>query len=305
MILTVGLTPAWQRVMRFSTLQLGEVNRTAEVVTCAAGKSVNAARALGQLAAPHHALSYAGGATGVAFQHDLTARRIAHTLVPTTAATRTCTTVLDGVTGSVTELVEEAAPVSGQELEAFCSAYRALVPQASVVVFSGSLPRGCSPELYRELLLEVGSRPTVVDAHGPALLAALAQRPSFVKPNRQELGRTLGRDLAEDTALRRAMHELNQRGARWVVVSDGPRPVWISGKSGSYRCAIPPVPLLNTIGCGDSLAAGLALGLHRGLRSLEAVRLGVAAAVANASTLLPAELDATRVDALVDTLRLD
>lgn len=305
MILTVGLTPAWQRVMRFRALQLGEVNRTTEVVSCAAGKAVNAARALGQLAAPHHALSFAGGATGVAFQHDLARRQVAHTLVPTTAATRTCTTVLDELTGSVTELVEEAEPLGAAELEAFCCAYRSLVPQAGVVVFSGSLPRGCAAELYRELLLEVGSRPTVVDAHGPALLAALAQRPHFVKPNRQELGRTLGRELADDAALRRAMHELNQRGARWVVVSDGPRPVWITGKSGSYRCTIPAVPLLNTIGCGDSLAAGLALGLHRGLRSLEAVRLGVAAAVANASTLLPAELNAARVDALVSTLRLE
>ncbi|MBK6846273.1 MAG: hexose kinase [Proteobacteria bacterium] len=305
MILTVGLTPAWQRVMRFSAVQLGEINRTAEVVCCAAGKAVNAARALGLLGAPHHALSFAGGPTGEALQRDLAARLVVHTLVPTTEATRTCTTLLDNATGSVTELVEEAGPLSSHELEQFCAAYRALAPRASIIVLSGSLPPDCSTELYRELLTHAGSTPTVVDAHGPALLAALAQRPTFVKPNRQELGRTLGRELADDAALRRAMHELNQRGARWVVVSDGPRTVWISGKSGSYRCAVPPVPVVNTIGSGDSLAAGIACGLQRGLRSLEAIRFGVAAAVANVGTLLPAEIDPARVEALVATLRLD
>jgi hypothetical protein len=173
MILTVGLTPAWQRVMRFSAVQLGEINRTAEVVCCAAGKAVNAARALGLLRAPHHALSFAGGPTGEALQRDLAARLVVHTLVPTTEATRTCTTLLDNATGSVTELVEEAGPLSSHELEQFCAAYRALAPRASIIVLSGSLPPDCSTELYRELLTHAGSTPTVVDAHGPALQVLL------------------------------------------------------------------------------------------------------------------------------------
>lgn len=47
-MLTVGLTPTWQRVLRFESLTVGAVNRTdsnraESVVECAAGKSINTA----------------------------------------------------------------------------------------------------------------------------------------------------------------------------------------------------------------------------------------------------------------------
>lgn len=305
MILTVGLSSAWQRVLRLETLQLGEVNRAREVLGCAAGKSLNVARALGQLAAPHHAIAFAGGETGETLRRDLALRGIAHTLLPTATATRSCTTVCEVSSGRVTELVEEAAALAPAELEQLRAAFRARAPQARVIVLSGSLPAGCPPEIYGELLAEGGSAATIVDAHGPALLAALPRRPTFVKPNRQELAHTLGRELGTDEDLRRAMQELNRLGARWVVVSDGPRALWVSGKSGYYRCGLPPVPVVNPIGGGDALAAGIACGLQRGQRSLEAVRLGLAAALASVGTALPGELDPARVEALEAGLCLE
>ncbi|MBK6847505.1 MAG: bifunctional hydroxymethylpyrimidine kinase/phosphomethylpyrimidine kinase [Proteobacteria bacterium] len=198
----------------------------------------------------------------------------------------------------------EAAAIAPAELEQLRAAFRARAPQARVIVLSGSLPPGCPAAIYGELLAEAGAAATIVDAHGPALLAALAQRPTFVKPNRQELARTLGRELASDEALRRAMQELNRRGARWVVVSDGPRALWVSGRSGFYRCDPPPVPVVNPIGGGDALAGGIACGLQRGRRSLEAVRLGLAVALASVGTALPAELDPARVEALEAALCL-
>ena len=42
MILSAGLTPAWQQILVFDGFRYGEVNRAAEAVWCASGKVFNA-----------------------------------------------------------------------------------------------------------------------------------------------------------------------------------------------------------------------------------------------------------------------
>ena len=42
-----------------------------------------------------------------------------------------------------------------------------------------------------------------------------------MKPNREELSRTVGRDLSRDADLLNAMKQIHDRGAAWVVVTDG------------------------------------------------------------------------------------
>ena len=64
------------------------------------------------------------------------------------------------------------------------------------------------------------------------------------------------------------------------------------------KCGPPKVQAVNPIGCGDCLAAGLALAIARGGDVLEGVRTGMAAAADNVVQLLPARLDAARVTAL-------
>jgi fructose-1-phosphate kinase PfkB-like protein len=120
-----------------------------------------------------------------------------------------------------------------------------------------------------------------------------------VKPNRAELARTMKCDLQLDEDLQRVMLELNSRGARWVVITDGPRPVWVSSAGQTWKLQPPLIHVVNPIGSGDSLAAGMAMALDRGADVLEAVRYGIAAAADNATQLLPCRLDPSRIDNLV------
>jgi fructose-1-phosphate kinase PfkB-like protein len=132
----------------------------------------------------------------------------------------------------------------------------------------------------------------LLDVRGPELLAALECRPRVVKPNREELGLTLGRPLEDTPSLLAAMRELIERGAGAVVVTQGKEAVWIAEAERVWQF-VPPVvtPVVNPIGCGDCLAAGLAIGLSRELSLIEAVRLGMAAAAVNVTQLLPARLE--------------
>ncbi len=307
MILTAGLTPAWQQVLVFDAFAPGQVNRARAAHWCASGKVLNVARALYHLGAPGRALTVVGGVPGQQIRDDFARLGIAARWVEGAVPTRVCTTVLDGARRAATELVPEAGEVSDAERAAFLEAYAEEAAAAAVVVLIGSLPAGTPPDFYRALLARTPGR-AVLDARGPELLGALAAGPFLVKPNGEELGRTLGRDLRDDTALLDGMRELNRRGAAWVVVSDGGNPVHVTGRDVAYRLRPPPAAVVNPIGCGDCMAAAIAWALSRGLTPPEAVRYGMAAAADKLGRLLPGEVDRTHADegaAAVEITRLE
>ena len=258
MILAAGLTPAWQQIMRFAQVRAGEVNRAAEVHWCASGKAINAGLALG---APAAFLSPAGGWSGQAIRAAFADRGLVATWTATAAATRICTTILDDHAGTSTELVENAAPLTTAELEDFFAKYHDLAKQADAVVLTGSLPMG-TPATFYKSLLERTPFPVVLDARGPELEAALVCRPRVVKPNREELAATVGRALPDRASTLSAMRSLIERGAGSVVVTQGKGPVWIMEGASAWELTPPEVaPVINPIGSGDCLAAGLALRL--------------------------------------------
>jgi 1-phosphofructokinase family hexose kinase len=284
--------------MLFDSVQRGEVNRAADVHWCASGKVLNVGQALSRLGAEATILSLLGGASGQAIAREFAEQESSYCCrcrwVWSKNPTRVCTTLLERGSGSVTELVENAAPASAAELEAFREAYRAEAASAEVAVLTGSLPAGTPPTLFRELL-EFTAGQAILDVRGAELRHALECRPLIVKPNRAELAATLGRALDRDDDLLAAMRELNRLGATWVLVSHGSRPVWLSSLNATYRISLPSVSVINPIGSGDCLAAGIAWGLSERCDILESARLGLAAAMENATQLLPARLDAERV----------
>lgn len=316
MILVAGLSPAWQQIVVLDELQTGEVNRAQEVSWCASGKVLNVGIALHALATtfpsntaatsrPRDArtLALVGGMTGAAIRREFEELSIEARWITAASATRVCTTILDRHTGTTTELVENPAAITKYELDAFCQAFREEVKQSSTVVLTGSFPAGVPATLYRELMESVSGR-VLLDCQGPPLLAALEARPFVVKPNREELGRTLGRAVGTDAELHSAMRELNSRGAEWVVITQGKDRVWISSKARLLSIDPPRVDVVNPIGSGDCLAAGIAIGLASGYDLPDAVAWGVAAAAENVRHLLPARIDASAVSALHDNVRL-
>lgn len=294
MILTVGLSPAWQQVLEFEHLEPGEVNRACTAQWCGSGKVVNVGIALHHLGGPVRMLSLAGGATGAQIRGDLDELGVPARWVRTATPTRVCTTLLDRKTGRTTELVENAAALAKGECEAFLNAFREEAAAATMLVLTGSLPAGVPRDLYRRML-EICPVPAVLDIRGEELREALSARPLVVKPNREELATHCGRDLDTNGDLLQAMQELNRGGAQWVVVSNGPRAVIVTSAEGSWQLTPPLAKVVNPIGCGDCLAAGIAWALSHDQSPLEAVKIGMAAAAENLEQLLPARLDPGKV----------
>jgi len=242
-------------------------------------------------------LAVVGGATGEAIRREFAGLDVAARWIESKSPTRVCTTLLVATNGATTELVENARPIAEDELALFREAYREEASTTEVVVLTGSLPAGTPTTLYRELIAKTPGR-VVLDAQGEPLLAALESRPFVVKPNREELGNTLGCSLETDDQLHAAMREICRRGAAWVVVSQGKERIWIASEREVLSAKPPHVAVVNPIGCGDCLAAGIAFGLASGENMPDAVLTGMAAAADNVGQLLPARLDRDRMERL-------
>ena len=305
MILSAGLSPAWQQILLFDSFRHGEVNRARQAHWCASGKVFNAGIAAHHLGGPSLTLAPAGGSPLTQIDRELSELGVPHRLINTESATRVCTTLIDQSSGQITELVENGRPLGDAELEAFRQAYAEEVAKARVAVITGSLPVGTPTSFYRDLM-EQTKCPAVLDIRGEGLTSLLDLQPYVVKPNREELARTVKHPIDSDDELRSAMQSLNHKGARWVVITQGAGPVWISSSDQIYRLHPPTVEdAVNPIGSGDAMAATIAWATRDGRDFVQAVCLGIAAAAQNLRQLLPCRLDRATVEADAREVRVE
>ncbi|MBI4658976.1 MAG: 1-phosphofructokinase family hexose kinase [Verrucomicrobia bacterium] len=307
MILCLGTTPAVQRVMIFRKLVLDAVNRAAETLDGAAGKSINVAKVLQALGEQPIAAGFLGGDRGDYLRALLEARGIELAFVNVATRTRQCVTMIDESAGTITELVEESGSIDAADFAKLVEIIRRRLRGARAVVMSGTIAPGGPSDLYLtcgQMAKEAGVI-AVVDAQGPALIEALKAAPELVKPNRVELSATLGRPLEDEAAMMEAMQELCERGAQRVVVTAGKHPALAFDGRTFWRILSPRLRPVNPIGSGDALTAALVWRLARGEALEEACRWGMAAGAANALTLQAGEVNRADVERLVREVKVE
>ena len=185
-------------------------------------------------------------------------------------------------TGARTALFNEPGPeVTAAEFGRMVGRFTELMAAAEAVVISGSLPRGVPLDAYATLAAIAAEHgvPAIVDADGEPLRHAPGGRPSIVKPNAEELARAVPEGGPEEGA-----QALRGRGAESVVVSMGAEGLLAVTPEGIFRARMPYKVEGNPTGAGDSLVAGLALGLVERSpwpeRLIRAAALGAAAVAA-------------------------
>jgi tagatose 6-phosphate kinase len=205
--------------------------------------------------------------------------------------TRLCTTVIDKAAGTVTELVEESAPVDPADYVGLFRTCTRLIhtggakfPRpARVCVLSGSLTPGGDLEVYPDVIDYVtglGGH-AILDTRGKALKHALRCDRFTVKLNRQELAETVGEPLGTDDRLKAAMRDVCPDGGSVLVTMGGDGAVAWDGQQ-FWHIPAPSVKAVNPIGSGDAFAAGLAVARTRDLPPPEAYALAAACGAANA-----------------------
>jgi tagatose 6-phosphate kinase len=104
----------------------------------------------------------------------------------------------------------------------------------------------------------------------------------MIKPNMDEIRALTGRPMNSREGLLQAAGELHGDGVEIVVISLGGDGSLVSCQEGVFDVKVPKIEAVNTVGCGDSMIAGFAVGISRGYSMEETIRLASAVSAANA-----------------------
>jgi 1-phosphofructokinase family hexose kinase len=282
-ITTVTLNPALDEAVALESLVLGGKNRCSLDALDPGGKGVNASRVISRLGRSTIALGFAGGLTGDFLREKLQAEGVSHRFVTVAEATRVNIMIYEYHDGRRSRLYLPGPTIAQsclRELELQLDA----VEPGSVVIFGGSVPPGIPASVYRDLIRRLKSNgvQSVVDTSGAALAAALEAAPAIIKPNVEEASELLGRALPDDDAVLAAAREFQSMGAQRVVISQAAAGAICVEGSNAWKAVPPAVQSRATVGSGDSMVAGLAIGLDENCSITEGLRLGTAAGAATA-----------------------
>jgi len=315
-VLTVGLNPAWQNTLRFERFRPGEVNRAAALLESAAGKAINAARAIRTVGGRGLVLQFAGGWTGRLLRRELRRENIRHVTVPVRARTRVCTTVLDEHTGSMTELIEPSGTITAREVRQMRETAGEYVPRAAVAALCGSWPPGVPASLPADIVRRAAGDTVVVldawrDAH-----QVLAAGVHVLKVNLAELQR-----LADESTPARSAETLFRRyPLSLIAVTAGGGPVCVFTRREAWRFILPDTgSVVNPLGAGDCVTGVLAWHFACSARLRQdlvarnvsgdgivpPLRAALAAASASCASVCPAEFNPTTAGGIQKQVRVE
>ena len=304
MITVGGFNTSIDKALEVAELRRGTVNRASSVRAYPGGKGLHVARAVATLGEPACLVGIVDAAHRAFFADELSPLGADFRGIEVESV-RTCLTIREAGSTRVTEILEPGPELAASDRTALCEEFLSLARSSGLAVLSGSVPRGFGEDVYAQLvtaLREAGVR-CLVDASGPLLRTAVAAQPFLVKPNRDELQALLGRTIDDVTAAAVAARVLCERGIAMVVVSLGGEGAVLAAGGRVCHAMAPPQPPGNTVGSGDCLLAGVAVGILRGLAPDEVLRLGVACGTAQTLSPEHGYVRREHVDAILPQVR--
>ncbi len=280
MIYTVTFNPAIDYVVFLDSLQAGEVNRSKAEAVQFGGKGINVSVMLKRLGVENTALGFVAGFTGEALCGFLQEEGIVTDMIP----------LADGMTRiNVKIKAETETEVNGQGPKIDEAAQNALfakldrLQEGDTLILAGSIPNTLPGDIYEQILARLQGKGIrfVVDASKDLLLNCLKYKPFLIKPNHIELGEMFGKALTSDEEILLYAHELQQMGARNVLVSmAGDGAILLDAQGGIHKQPGLSGKVVNSVGAGDSMVAGFAAGVEKGYDY--ALKLGTACGAATA-----------------------
>ncbi len=290
-IVTVGLSPAVQKVIRIPNFSVGEVNRSIDYLTDAAGKSINVGRVLTQAGVDAVCLVPVGIEGKSEFLTLCDRDKIPLVPVFVSGRIRVAYTLVDLDKVEVTEVVVNEPEIASPEEELLMRRYIELIGENTrAVVVSGSRLPGFSPLLIPFFLREAKKRnlPYFADYKNDDLhnsFISRAERPDFVKINETELFQTFPEVKA--LSLEESLMQLSGKYGNTFVISRGADSICYAANGVFGELESERVEAVNPIGCGDALMAGLVEGITSGLSLRDSVLKGRIYASRNAESYHP------------------
>lgn len=304
MIYTITFNPSLDYVVSVNDFKTEQVNRTTSEFLFPGGKGINVSMVLSELGVENTALGFVAGFTGVELERQLKEKgaitdfvtvkegntRINVKLRSTNTQNKTSELSDEeqkdnNIQSDVeTEINGQGPVVTEDELQSLLTKLSELNTD-DIVVISGSVSKGISQSVYADIVKLCNERniKVVVDASSSLLWNTLEYEPFLIKPNKDELEDIFYRDIFSKDEVEFYAKELQNRGAKNVLVSLGEHGAVLVAENGEvYEMEAPHAEVLNSVGAGDSMVAGFLAGYLETNDFEKALKLGICAGSATA-----------------------
>ena len=301
-ILTLTLNPALDMATGVAKLIPGDKLRCDEPLLDPGGGGLNVSRAIRALDGESLALVALGGLTGDRLARLMRAEGLAFLAIHGPGETRQSLSVRETATGLQYRFMLPGPVWQAEDRARVFPLLRATARPGGFSVVSGSQPPGVPVDFPAELAAAMPDSQIVLDTSGPALMRAVSHPIPGLQVLRMdgaEAEALAGRPLHSRAETADFAQALARQGvAQMVVVARGAEGNLCADATRRLFATAPAVPVVSTVGAGDSFVAAFVLALARGEDAGKALSRGSAAAAAAVMT------DATQLCRREDAERL-
>lgn len=279
---TITFNPAVDLVIRVPEVNLGDLNRSTTEEYVAGGKGINMSVVLNRLGQETIATGFLGGFSGEFIKSELRKEGIEPDFVEVEGITRINVKLKSQLE---TEINASGPTVKSEQFNALLSKLKSSVTKEDTIFLAGNASPGLGSSHYQaiaKLAQDIGAK-FVLDSNKDLLTSCLSFKPFLIKPNQQELAEIFGVAIEKEVDIVRYVKELQDRGARNVIVSrGGDGSLLVTEEGRVFRANVPDGKLVNSVGAGDSMVAGFMASYNSTGDYKESLRQGAASGSATA-----------------------
>ncbi len=279
MICAVTLNPCIDRTIFLPKLIVGGHNVASRVQNDVSGKGINVNVVLSNLGVESKAVGFEFCRYGTPVKDFLSSLSIPSDLVSVDAELRVNTKLFDSAAMEMTEVNCKGPHVSESSIIELMRTFEQNLFGADIVVINGSVPHGVPHDIYKSMteFAHFNGIKVVLDATGPLLEKGLEAKPDLVKPNIGELELLVGHKLNDISECVTACENLLSKGIGAVCLSLGSGgALYVAGGNVWYSKGL-DIEVKSFQGAGDSLVAGICLGMLENYEPEMLLRSGMAA----------------------------
>lgn len=283
MITILTFNPSIDKLYRVNTIDIGEVQRVANVSATAGGKGLNVTKVCKILGEEPLAMGFLGGFNGEYIKNELSKIGVKTKFTKIQQETRNCLNIIEDNRTS-TEFLEKGPIIEEKDLVKFEEDLEEVLKDTTILVASGSYSQNMPLNYYKQIgdICKKHNIKFILDTSGEALKLALESNPYLIKPNADEIKQLLNINVESKDEIIAAARELQSMGAQNVCISLGKYGMIFLSKDEVFEVTIPKINAVNTVGSGDSTIAGFSVGISRGYDIVTTLKLANACGISNA-----------------------
>lgn len=313
-VATVTLNPALDRQLIVSNFEVNQLHRLSgpeSSIITPGGKGINVAMLLDVLEVPVVAMGILAGYTGRILEEELRRLhpRITTNFVYTSGETRENITIVDPIKDTITEINSSGPEVDEKTLGIFLKRYIMTLSRVNTVVISGSVPPGVDSGYCLDLVSRAkhAGKTIVMEGIGGFFEETVKNVcPHVVRPDLRRTQTIFGRSLDTLDDYIQLARDFLDFGAEAVVISYHIVSDVVATKEGVWLfTSKEKVEKSHLLGTGDAFVAGIVYGIDKGLNYFDALRYGMAAAIAETKHVEKSALSISEIEKHLNAFEME